>query len=146
MVENGISHATSLFLRVNCLSVSSRYFEEVCMELTLASDNRLLTQNVWASSVIVFLSFGLFLFFSNDPRLEGILQNAVRRSLQEMGDRCVQELEKEVRPATWSWTARTYSAIIDLDMKNSGSKILFQCLISHLNFDSYIDNLAGKEW
>ena len=116
------------------------------MELTLASDNRLSTQNVWESSVIVFLSYGLFLFFSNDPRLEGILQNAVRRSLQEMGERCVQELEKEVRPAMWSWKARTYSAIVDLDMRNSGSKILFQCLISYLNFDSYIENLVGKEW
>ena len=37
---------------------------------------------------------------SKDPRLEGVLQNAVRRSLQEMGQRCVQELEKEARPAT----------------------------------------------
>ena len=43
-------------------------------------------------------------------------------------------------------TARPYSAIVDLDMRNSGSKILFQCLISHLNFDSYIENLVGKEW
>ena len=47
-----------------------------------------------------FYLLGCFYFFSNDPRLEGILQNAVRRSLQEMGERCVQELEKEVRPAT----------------------------------------------
>ena len=112
------------------------------MELILASDNRLSTQNVWESRVIVFLSFGLFLFFSNDPRLEGILQNAVRRSLQEMGERCVQELEKEVRPANWSWKARKYSAIVDLDMRNSGSKILFQCL----NVDSHIENLVEKEW
>ncbi|KAL9959542.1 hypothetical protein ACROYT_G032873 [Oculina patagonica] len=37
---------------------------------------------------------------SNDPRLEGLLQNAVRRSLQEMGRRCVQELEKQARPGT----------------------------------------------
>ena len=57
----------------------------------------------------------------------------------------MQELEKEVRPATCSWKAGTYSAIVDLDMRNSGSKILFQCLISHLNFDSYIENLVGKE-
>ena len=77
------------------------------MELTLASDNRLSTQNVWESSVIVFLSYGLFLFFSNDPRLEGILQNAVRRSLQEMGEKCEQELEKEVRPTTWPWNGKT---------------------------------------
>ena len=41
-----------------------------------------------------------FFFVSNDPRLEGVLQNAVRRSLQEMGQRCVQELEKEARAAT----------------------------------------------
>ncbi|KAJ7331220.1 hypothetical protein OS493_020002 [Desmophyllum pertusum] len=37
---------------------------------------------------------------SNDPRLEGLLQNAVRRSLQEMGQRCVQELVKQARPGT----------------------------------------------
>lgn len=41
---------------------------------------------------------GSLLFRSNDPRLEGLLQNAVRRSLQDMGRRCVQELEKQVRP------------------------------------------------
>ena len=40
------------------------------------------------------------LFCSNDPRLEGLLQNAVRRSLQDMGRRCVQELEKQVRPGS----------------------------------------------
>ena len=38
---------------------------------------------------------------SNDPRLEGLLQNAVRRSLHDMGRRCVQELEKQVRPGSW---------------------------------------------
>lgn len=43
---------------------------------------------------------GSVLFRSNDPRLEGLLQNAVRRSLQEMGRRCVQELEKQVRPGS----------------------------------------------
>lgn len=37
---------------------------------------------------------------SKDPRLEGVLQNAVRRSLQDMGQRCVQELEREYRPVS----------------------------------------------
>ena len=46
-------------------------------------------------------NFFLFLFtLRNDPRLEGLLQNAVRRTLQDMGRRCVQELEKQARPGT----------------------------------------------
>ena len=49
---------------------------------------------------LVHVSNGFILFYSNDPRLEGLLQNAVRRSLQDMGRRCVQELEKQVRPGS----------------------------------------------
>ena len=43
---------------------------------------------------------GSLLFCSNDPRPEGLLQNAVRRSLQDMARRCVQEFEKQVRPGS----------------------------------------------
>ncbi|CAH3022986.1 unnamed protein product, partial [Porites evermanni] len=60
------------------------------------------------------------LFFSNDRRLEGILENAVRRSLQEMGERCVQELKKEVYKRECQTVINVVKMLVSNDLRLKG--------------------------
>jgi len=80
--------------------MASLNFEEVLVCIASNVEFKKGKQKRSQKTFTVHILNGSISICSNDPRLEGLLQNAVRRSLQDMGRRCVQELEKQVRPGS----------------------------------------------